>query len=114
MGRPMKRTFENVKTEIFTGIIEEAINEHSDPRDWLMDMHEERIKEEVASQTTADDLLLALNERPEFLAHGARPERVASRGMIYLTELLEYLIVEDMVEEFYSYYLSSHVGDGDV
>lgn len=102
------RTYNGIKTDIYENLIHEATEEHSNPHEWLKDMYEERLKEEVANDFEEQDLILALQENPEFLQYGARPYEVTmkERNMVFLTDVIQHLVWEEMVEEFYDEYLT--------
>lgn len=101
------RTYRGIKTDIFEQLLDEG-REHASPIEYMRDLYKERIWEDVQGLDD-DDLLLALSANPEFLEYGARPAKVtdSERDLVYLCDLIRYMIWEDMAEEFYDRYLDT-------
>lgn len=96
------RTYQGIKSDCYEQFLEEA-SEHHKPLKFAKNHYQEQFWKDVQG-FEADDLIQALAVRPEFLEYGATTENVEDRTrkhpMVFLGDVLRFLIWEDMCEEF--------------
>ena len=101
------RTYQGLKSDCYEQFLEEAA-EHHKPLKFAKNHYKEKFWEDVNNFET-DDFIQAVSVRPEFLEYGTSTENVEDRTrkhpMVFLGDVIRYLIWEEMVEEFYDKFI---------